>query len=186
MKRATGIKRSWARLFLVAACAAQASAVAGCGDGGTARNPLTGGGTDVGAFLGTWHYDQASGAVTCAGGAPVDLPPSGNKQFATGTAADVVDVSLSPVDPTIFCDFGFDLDGDGFHAVMTANQVCTLTGGDQLKPTTWRFTLLGPDKAEEVGGATININFTDPATGVPSVGVCQYSMMALLTRVAKD
>src|SRR4051794_27611855 len=95
-----------------------ALATAGCGGDGGISSEIT-------QFLGTWHYDNAVGSLTC-GMDKLDETPRGNKTFATGLGVDVVDVSESPIDPGTFCDFGFDAAGP--VATAATKQSCALTG----------------------------------------------------------
>jgi hypothetical protein len=56
-----------------------------------------------------------------------------------------------------------------------------------VMPTTWRFTLLGPNQAEEVGSALVNnLPIPDPTTGASTPVNCDLSLQATLTRVSTD
>lgn len=158
-----------------------ALAAAGCGEG-AAGNPVIGG-APLEAFVGTWHYDQARGTIDCGGG-PFELAPSGNQVFAAGVGSDLVDLSVSPLDGAINCNLGFAVQGT--TAALDGQQTCTLTGGDLMQATKWRFTLLSAETAEEAGSANVDANLVDPTTGAASVVRCTYDMQALLTKVTRN
>src|SRR4051812_6054351 len=92
---------------------------AGCGGGSL------GGPTDQ--FAGSWRYVQgeASGSLTC-GDSVIDETPRGNKIMATGVGVALVDLTSSPIDSGIYCDFGFDVAGP--VATARTNQTCAQTG----------------------------------------------------------
>ena len=143
-----------------------------------------------GEFVGTWHYDTATGTLTCR--APVnqafDVPPIINKVFQDGIVDVLVDVSPSLFDGVTTCDTIFDVSDKTATVRTMPSQPCPLAGGDMVTPMMWRFTLIGPNKAEETGGALVNAIFLDNSTTPPTeVPVpCDYTMQANLTRVAAD
>jgi hypothetical protein len=164
-------------LALAAACAA-----AGCG----------GGGSKTDSYEGTWHYDNVAMASVDCQGTMLVSPPTANKVFQPGISFALVDVSISPIDGTTSCNFGFDVDGT--TATIHPGQICTLVrfivdplNPATMTPTAWRFTQLGPNIAEEVGSASLtNIPLQDNTTGISTLFDCDYSLMARLSRVATD
>jgi hypothetical protein len=162
---------------LAGAAALLGVALGGCGDS-TSTDPAD-------AFVGTWHYDQSSGAITCPNSDPIDEAPIGNKTFGLGVSAPLVDLTPSPVDPATFCNTYFDISG----AVATAHTdaSCTITGGDIVTVDSWTFSLTSPTTAEEKAATTLHITMpaVPPAT-TPTTSTCAFASMAVLTRVAKD
>jgi hypothetical protein len=115
---------------------------AGCGSDGTPAGPGA-------AFVGTWLYGQATGALTCDDGV-IDETPGGNKTFATGVDdGTIVDLTRSVLDSAITCDFAFDVSGP--VATARTDQTCAMTGGlDVLSfkaADAWTFTLLSATTA---------------------------------------
>jgi hypothetical protein len=169
-------------LFAVVLAALGAS-LAGCGSD---TSPADG-------FVGTWHYDEAQSTVTC-GQDTLPQPPTPNKTFGAGIATALVDLSPSALDPTVNCDFGFDVAGP--VATVKAGQVCALTGGDTVTvdhtndnaaSPLWTFTLNSPTSAEELATATIHFKFAGAtADAPPTETTCAYSLIAHLTRLSKD
>jgi hypothetical protein len=162
---------------LAGAVALLAVALVGCGDS-TSTDPAD-------AFVGTWHYDQSSGAITCPNSDPLDEAPIGNETFGFGVSAPLVDLTPTPVDLATFCNTYFDISG----AVATArtDASCTITGGDIVTVDSWTFSLTSATTAEEKAATTLHITLpaVAPAT-TPTTSTCAYTSMALLTRVAKD
>jgi hypothetical protein len=178
MPRRLSDRRASLGLWLVRGlgCIALSGLGAGCG-----------GSTDaVAQFTGAWHYDSATGVVTCASGDTIDEPPMGDKTFGAGVSVPLVDLSVSPLDSAIYCNFAFDVMGP--YATAQAGQICALTGGDELSVDAWTFTLVnGPTTAQEKANATIHI--TTPGTNVgdpPILTTCSYVLSARLTKVSKD
>jgi len=151
----------------------------GCGDT-TSADPAD-------AFVGTWHYDQSTGAITCPLSDPIDEAPIGNKTFGLGVSAPLVDLTPSPVDPMTFCNTSFDISASGAVATARIDASCTITGGDTVTVDKWTFSLTSPTTAEEVAATTLHITSpaVPPAT-TPTMSTCAFASMALLTRVAKD
>jgi hypothetical protein len=154
-------------------------ALGGCGDSASA-DPAD-------AFVGTWQYDQSTGAITCPGSDPIDEAPIGNKTFGLGVSAPLVDLTASPVDPATFCNTEFDISPSGAVATARTDASCTVTGGDTVTVDAWTFSLTSATTAEEKAAATIHITLSAvaPAT-TPTTTTCAFTSMALLTRVAKD
>src|SRR5450432_426139 len=144
-------------------------------------------------FVGTWRYDEAQSTVTC-GQDTLPQPPAPNKTFGAGVATALVDLSPSPLDSTINCDFGFDVAGP--IATVKAGQVCALTGGDTVTvdhtnddaaSPLWTFTLNSATTAEKLATATIHFKFAGAtADAPPTETTCAYSLIAHLTRLSKD
>jgi hypothetical protein len=157
---------------------ATALALAGCGDG-----------NDLGQYLGTWRYDTVmTAALTCGTSQTVVPAAPSEKVFRPGTSAALVDVAVSPFDYITRCDFAYDVSGTS--ATIQPSQSCAplLDPEATFAPTSWRFTLLGPDLAEETGGATLtSFVYQDPATGTFHIGDCVYTLAVIkLTRVAAN
>jgi hypothetical protein len=156
-----------------------AVALGGCGGDATTVDPAD-------AFVGTWHYDQSTGAITCPPPTgPIDEAPLGNMTFGVGVSAPLVDLTPSPVDPATFCNLNFDISG----AVATArtDATCTITGGDTVTVDSWTFSLTSATTAEEKASVSIHSTVAPiPPATTSTTTVCQYTSMALLTRVAKD
>lgn len=178
--RLTTMKR---RLGAIAVAAATASAI-GCGGSSSSDS----------RFLGTWKITQASADVSCDDGTSGTFTPTGNLEFAPGTSSAIVAISPAELDPASFCDFGFDV--KGAVATIQANQTCVLqsfsvgTGAGEavFSPTSWQFSITGPDAGEEMGTATITLPLLD-STGTQLLGttLCQYTgHMATLKRVARN
>jgi hypothetical protein len=166
------------RLALHALIVVTASALVGCG-----------GGNDVDQYLGTWRYDTIKTAtVTCATTPPQTFAamPS-EKLFRPGVSSPLVDISVFPIDYATRCDFGFSVNGT--TATLQPGQACALaTSSAMIAPTAWRFTMLGPNLAEEEGGANITgLTFNDPTSGTAVQADCVYTLQAIkLTRVSGD
>jgi hypothetical protein len=164
-------------LAIAAACVALAAL--GCGDGTPdANQPLAGGGgTAVDQFRGTWRFDQAAATLNCQGSPPSRGMPAGNIVLEAGTTAPLVATSPFGIDASAYCDFELDI-VDDFNAHMRDGQTCLLPAiGWTIQPTSaWRFTLLGPDQAEESGVAAVST----------SSGNCGYVEMATLTRIVRN
>jgi hypothetical protein len=153
-------------------------ALGGCGGDATTVDPAD-------AFVGTWHYDQSTGAITCPNSDPVDEAPIGNKTFGVGVSAPLVDLTPSPVDPATFCNTDFDISGPVATARTDAS--CTITGGDIVTVDAWTFSLTSATTAEETAATTLHITVAPiPPATTPTTNNCAYKSMALLTRVAKD
>jgi hypothetical protein len=163
---------------------------AGCGSGNLA------GPTEQ--FVGTWQYDgaQASGSLTC-GISTIDETPRGNRVFATGVDAPLVDLTASDLDSAINCNFRFDVAGP--VATARTDQTCALTGAKNIiafnppdappkdASDAWTFTLLSATAAEENVRATLIVYQTPTQIGdPPTMAYCDYQMMARLVRVSKD
>ncbi len=165
----------------VAALGLMAIVVASCGD--SASDPGQG-------FVGTWHYDDGTGIVTCEDGNTINLPPTGNKTFAPGLTKGIVDVSISPLDSAVYCNLAYDI--VGFVASARAGQVCYLTGGDTFTVTDAdaqeyaTFTLTSPTQAEELSLGNIHITQPGPLGSPPVMTTCRYDLTGHLTKVAKD
>jgi hypothetical protein len=157
------------RLITLISSGALAALAAGCGDSGKFDR-----------YLGNWRYDQVQAPLNCGDAGSGDAAPLGNKVFADSLSHAIVEVSVTSVDGLTSCNFEYDV--SGMNANMVPNQVCTLTQGATLQPSTWRFTLLGPNQAEEVGSAFVN----DVPTGTGTTANCDVSFQARLTRVAAD
>jgi hypothetical protein len=150
------------------------AAAAGCG----------GSSEKFGEFAGTWQYDNATGVLTCTAAMQTFMVnPMVDKVFQPGVSNALIDVSPSPFDGFKTCNFQYDVSGK--IATMRAGQTCTLVTGEVLTPTTWRFTLTAANKGEEVGGAGLQALFMDTA-GNPVTVPCDYTLMAMLTRVSAD
>ena len=158
-------------------------AVAGCG-----------GSNDADQFVGTWKITQAmQSLVACADGTGGTFTPAGNVEFALGTTTALVAISPSELDNISPCDFTFGVMGT--TAMMTAGQTCNLILFSQagvkatFSPSTWSFSLTGPNNAEETGTATMVLPAIDMTTGMPSGQPtnCTYTGHQVgLTRIAKD
>jgi hypothetical protein len=158
-----------------------AGAAAGCGSNG-------GIGSGIAQFAGSWHYDEARGVLAC-GDDKLDESPLGNKTLAAGVSADLVDLSESPIDSAIFCNFGFDVAGP--VASIVPDQTCKLTGGiAELSfgaNDLWTITLNGPTKAEEMARVTLTVTQPGPNVGdPPQISLCSFELVAHLTKVSKD
>lgn len=157
-----------------------AAGLAGCGD--SANDPAQ-------KFLGTWHYDQVSGVIRCPGKDDFNDPPRGNKTFAPGLTGGIVDVTVSPLDADIWCNFHYAV--SGLTAMASADQTCALKGGDVYSVSNAAdneyasFTLTGPDLAEELSVGTLHLPPTTANPDDPPV-VCSYDLIGHLTKVAKD
>lgn len=154
---------------------------AGCGGN-------SGIGSGIAQYVGSWHYDESAGVLTC-GEDKLNESPLGNKTFGAGVSADIVDLSESPVDSAIFCNLGFDVAGPVATAIT--DQTCALTGGVAVlsfgADDVWTFTMTGPNKAEEVAKMTLTV--TQPGTNIgdpPSTTLCYFQLAAHLTKVSKD
>jgi hypothetical protein len=159
------------------ALASVAGLAAGCGSSGS-----TGGPADQ--FTGTWHYDMVTGPLDC-GNDVVSQAPSGNQTFAPGIDSALVDITSSPLDDLTFCNFEFDVAGQ----VATATpQSCALTGGNAIVTITdWTITLTSAKTADEVAHTTLVVNGSPtPTDPTPTASNCTFTLMAKLTRVAKD
>jgi hypothetical protein len=172
------MRRTRSRLKLgLPTVAVALGALAGC-----AAPPLE----STNQYLGTWHYDQAAGTLECPDGNKIDETPFGNQTLAPGIDAPLVDVTASPVDSDIFCNFGFDIAGP--VATARVGQTCKLTGGlEILEVDSWTFTLNSPTTAEEVAATTVHV--TTPGTNVgdaPTTVDCTFGFTAHLAKVAKD
>ncbi|HEX4404343.1 MAG TPA: hypothetical protein VH560_05920 [Polyangia bacterium] len=165
---------------LAGAVAMLGMALAGCGDSTptTEVDPAD-------AFVGTWHYDQSTGAINCPMADVIAASPTGNKTFAPGATAALVDLTPSPVDPMTICNTYFDVAGP--VATAHTDVGCTITGGDVVTIDAWTFSLTSATSAKEVASATLHITTAAvaPAT-TPTTTTCAFNSMALLTRVAKD
>jgi hypothetical protein len=145
-----------------------------------------GGSSDAAAqFTGTWHYDMATGPLDC-GGDIIPQAPLGNKTFAPGVSSALVDVSASPLDDLVYCDFEFDVAGP--IATAQPQQSCALTGGNAVVTiASWTFTLTSATTADEVANTNVVVagqpTSTDPT---PAPSSCTFVLMAKLTKVAKD
>lgn len=150
---------------------------AGCGGDG-------GDGAKFPDYVGTWHYDQVAMAVLdCGTDGAFSQAPVGNKVFQDGISRGIVDVTVSPIDGVSACNFAFDVK-DTTATIFTA-QTCVLDGIDTaavFTPSAWRFTLLGPNMAEEVGTGALAI----PATSTVAALNCTFNLQARLSRVAAD
>jgi hypothetical protein len=170
-------------LTTVFALAVLSSLGAGCGDAASPADD----------FLGTWRYIDEQSTLTCPATDPILEPPVPNKTFSRGLDTGIVDLSPSPLDEHVFCDFVFDLAGP--VATLRAGQACTLTGGDMLTIDTqgtppvpkWTFTLNSATTAEELVNATVHITLP-PVTGVgPNVNEsCGWALVGHLQRVSKE
>jgi hypothetical protein len=155
--------------------------LAGCGDSVN---------DDAQRFLGVWHYDEASGVITCPGADPFNLPPEGNKTFAPSLTAGIVDVTVSPLDSSVFCNFAYDV--KGLEAIARAGQTCGLTGGDSFSVSDAavgeyaKLAIIGPTTLEELSIGTIHITEPSPIGGAPTIRECRYDVIGHLTKVAKD
>lgn len=172
----TSTRARSASLTALVACAVALAGVGGCG--GTAADPAD-------AFVGTWQYDQSTGAINCPNSAPIDETPIGNKTFGFGVSAPLVDLTPSPVDSMTICNTGFDISGP--VATARTDVGCTITGGDVVTIDSWTFSLTSATTAEEKAATTLHITMpaVAPAT-TPTTSTCAYTSMAVLTRVAKD
>ena len=166
-----------ARFAPLAALALLGVVLGGCGDT-TTVDPAD-------AFVGTWHYDQSTGAIMCPLADPIDEAPIGNKTFGYGVEAPLVDLTASPVDPATFCNTYFDISGPVATARTDAS--CTITGGDIVTVDSWTFSLTSATTAKEVVAESLHITTAPvPPATMPMTKVCAFNSMALLTRVAKD
>lgn len=166
---------SSARAVWLATLAVVGAGLAGCGADASPADD----------FVGTWLYDyaQTKSTVQCLNSDPLDQPPAPNKTFGRGVSAPLVDLSVSPLDSAVFCDFEFDVAGP--VATIKAGQTCTLTGGDTLTIDEWTFTQVNsPTTAEELVDGTIHLTLPTP-TG-PQEETCAWSLVAHLTRIAKE
>lgn len=181
MRSPTGFP-SLAGLGCVAAL--MVAGLAGCGEDTTAADQ----------YVGTWRYDDAQSTVQCVGTDPIAQPPAANKVFGRGLGAEIVDLTISPLerDRGVTCDFVFDVSGP--VATIRAGQVCALNSIDTLtidqdgdgKPQ-WTFSLTGPTKAEEIAASTIHIIQPPKTVGdPPTEELCSWSLVAHLTRISKD
>src|SRR5215471_8517385 len=135
--RRTSVQQGLGALVL-----AGASAVAlGCG----------GSSSDADQFIGTWMITQASAKVMCDDGSGGMATPSGNVVFAPGATSAIVAVSPAELDPSSYCDFGFDVKGTTATIPASPAQTCTLRAfsappiNASISPTTWQFALTGPN-----------------------------------------
>jgi hypothetical protein len=136
-------------------------------------------------YVGTWQYTQILAPLNCDTAQPLDASPVANKVFQDAIGASLVDVSVSSIDRRRTCDFTYDV--SGMTATMGANQSCLLSDGTAtVQPTQWRFTLLGPNQAEEVGSALVHSLTLVDSTGTALTVDCDLSFQATLTRVATD
>jgi hypothetical protein len=137
------------------------------------------------AFVGAWHYDQSSGAITCPMSDPIPASPTGNKTFAPGATAALVDLTPTPIDPMTICNTEFDISGP--VATAHTDVGCTITGGDVVTVDSWTFSLTSATTAKEVVAESLHITTAPvPPATMPMTKVCAFNSMALLTRVAKD
>jgi hypothetical protein len=153
-----------------------------------------GGSNDATQFVGTWKITQAmQSLVACADGSGGTFTPAGNVEFALGTTTALVVISPSELDNISPCDFTFAVMGT--TAMMTAGQTCNLIGFSQsgvqatFSPSTWSFSLTGPNNAEETGTATMVLPAIDMTTGMltgQSTNCTYTGHQVALTRVAKD
>jgi hypothetical protein len=102
-----------------------------------------------------------------------------------GGHAQLVELTTTPVDPGIFCNTAFDVDGP--VATARTDGSCVLTGGDELTVDMWTFTLTSATTAEEKVAETIHIMkpAVPPATNITTT-TCAFTLMAVLTRISKD
>jgi hypothetical protein len=174
-------------LSTIAALCGAAALAAGCGED-------SGGPADQ--YAGVWRYDDAQSVVQCLDADPLSQPPLANKTWARGIGAEIVDLSVIPLEKSrgVTCDFAFDVTGP--KARIRPDQTCQLNSIDVLtidpdpaaegKPA-WTFTLNAATKAEEIVTSTIHIFQPSTTPGAPPVETtCAWSMIAHLTRISKD
>jgi len=162
--------------------------LAGCGGSSDRRSE----------FVGTWSYDTVTAStIDCGTNGVFTLTQVGDKTIGHGTAAGVVDLSVSLLDGVTVCAFEYDISGP--VATVRTAQSCDLLGlatTTTTPPTTpteapnvGTISLTGPNAADFVYTAKLtDLPVPDPATqGATSIpGQCTYHVEAKLARVSSD